>query len=385
MNAVPITVTSTTADYFVLYVSHDLGEGDSRELPVSVTVGLAGETTLDWPVRGLPASRYRVEKYQVASPADVDGDCKDDLTELLGDATTTPPTPPDNPVNPGVPLDLATVGLNMLSTETEWVKIEWTAEGHEYGKVMLHELDSDRPAVHFQNVNQISSHPQFAIELGVPFEETLDVEMDRGFDLLNGAGGEVWYFWLPNQAVTRAKELPWVRTAIGASMPIMCVAVSDCAWAYLVPDRLLPDLATWLPSYERAGIPLLFEGNLRKPGVSITGGGGVKEGADATFTLSATPRPASDLSVTVRVADAPSSNFLLAGDEGDRSVTIPANSNSVTLTVPTVDDKQGEEDGDVTATVVDGQAYDAAIPTSATVAVADDDPAAVSLAFRAIW
>lgn len=378
VTSVPITVASTTSDYFVLYVKHDLGENDMRELPVSVTVGESGTTTLDWPVGGLPASRYRVEKYQVANPADVDGDCADDLTELLGDATTTPATPPDNPVNPGVALDVDTVGLNQLSTETEWIKIEWDAAGHEYGKLMLHALDGDRPAVHFQNAKLIANHPTFAQTLGIPLAETLAVEMDRAADLYK-VGEDIWYFWLPNQAVTRAKELPWLRTAIGASMPIMCLGVEACQWAYLVRDEDHANLAAWLPRYEQAGIPLLFEGALTEPSVSISGGAAVREGAAASFTVSASPRPVSDLSVTVRLEDALSSDFLDRSEEGNRSVSIAAGSASATFTVSTVDDMTGEPDGELTATVNDGEGYAVGDPSSATVAVMDDDPPAVEL------
>ena len=74
-------VTSTTADYFVLYVSHDV-DGTEVELPVLVKKGEAGTTTLAENVEAMPAERYRVEKYLIADPADVDGDCIDDLTEL---------------------------------------------------------------------------------------------------------------------------------------------------------------------------------------------------------------------------------------------------------------------------------------------------------------
>ena len=46
VTAIPIVVTSTTADYFVLYVRHDLNADPALELPVSVTLGGAGTTTL---------------------------------------------------------------------------------------------------------------------------------------------------------------------------------------------------------------------------------------------------------------------------------------------------------------------------------------------------
>ena len=85
VTAVPIVVESTTADYFVLYASHDV-DGETVWYPVKVTPGEDGTTTLAENVAALPKERYRVEKYLVADPADVDGDCTDDITEL-GDPT----------------------------------------------------------------------------------------------------------------------------------------------------------------------------------------------------------------------------------------------------------------------------------------------------------
>ena len=93
VTAVPIVVASTTADYFVLYVRHTVGETTTVEVPVLVTLGKADTTTLAENVEALPAERYRVEKYLVADPADVDGDCIDDLTELTNLGS-------QNPVNP---------------------------------------------------------------------------------------------------------------------------------------------------------------------------------------------------------------------------------------------------------------------------------------------
>ena len=54
--AVPIVVTSTTADYFVLYVKHDV-DGTEVEIPVLVKLGEAGTTTLAENVEALPVER----------------------------------------------------------------------------------------------------------------------------------------------------------------------------------------------------------------------------------------------------------------------------------------------------------------------------------------
>ena len=66
----------------MLYGRHELDADTTVEIPVAVTLGQAGTTTLAENVSALPKERYRVEKFLIADPADVDGDCIDDITEL---------------------------------------------------------------------------------------------------------------------------------------------------------------------------------------------------------------------------------------------------------------------------------------------------------------
>ncbi len=105
------------------------------------------------------------------------------------------------------------------------------------------------------------------------------------------------------------------------------------------------------------------------PEVSVTGGSGITEGGNASFTVSANPAPAAALSVSVSVSQ--------SGDYGvtpnSQTVSIPT-SGSATLTVATVNDSVDEADGSVTATVNSGTDYTVSSTAgSATVAVADDD------------
>ena len=109
------------------------------------------------------------------------------------------------------------------------------------------------------------------------------------------------------------------------------------------------------------------------PVVSITGGSGVSEGGNASFTVTANPAPTSALSVSVTVS--------ASGDygaiTGSRTVTVPTGG-SATFTVATTDDSADEADGSVTATLVDGADYDLGT-SAATVSVADDDVPVVSI------
>ena len=114
------------------------------------------------------------------------------------------------------------------------------------------------------------------------------------------------------------------------------------------------------------------------PSVSISGGAGVTEGGDAVFTLTASPAPASELSVRVSVADDSASDFLASGQEGTRTVTVPTGG-TMSFTVSTTGDGADEADGEVTATVTAGSGYAVGSPSSATVAVSDDDVPSVSI------
>ena len=107
------------------------------------------------------------------------------------------------------------------------------------------------------------------------------------------------------------------------------------------------------------------------PVVSVTAGSGVTEGGDATFTVTASPAPASNLAVSVTVSQ--SGDY--GATTGQRTVTVPT-TGSATLTVSTTDDDADETDGSVTATVNAGSGYTvSSTQGAATVGVSDNDDA----------
>ncbi len=110
-----------------------------------------------------------------------------------------------------------------------------------------------------------------------------------------------------------------------------------------------------------------------EPEITVAGGTGVTEGGDAVFTVSANPVPTVNLTVTLTVADDATSDFLVQGDEGAQIVDIAAGQASATLTLATVQDSDDEADGVVTASVAVGTGYRLGSPSTATVAVEDDD------------
>ncbi|MCY4176141.1 MAG: hypothetical protein OXD37_07370, partial [Acidimicrobiaceae bacterium] len=110
------------------------------------------------------------------------------------------------------------------------------------------------------------------------------------------------------------------------------------------------------------------------PVVSIAAGGNITEGGNAVFTLVAAPAPAAQFDVTVTVTTSGSYGVTA----GTRTVTIPT-SGTATLTLATTDNNTDEANGTITATLVDGAAYDLSSTTTATVNIADNETPAVSI------
>ena len=168
VEAVPIVVESTAGKYYVLYVRHELDARTEVEIPVSVTLGQAGTTTLSEQLSALPAERYRVDEFLIADPGDIDGDCIDDITELADPADMNPlnPAPRVEPVDGAVAIpDRET--FEALSYQGERVVVDTHLIGLEYVKFYLFAMDTDRPVVYFMNTQTHRAHTDFANVIGL--------------------------------------------------------------------------------------------------------------------------------------------------------------------------------------------------------------------------
>ncbi len=105
------------------------------------------------------------------------------------------------------------------------------------------------------------------------------------------------------------------------------------------------------------------------PTVSVRAGGGVTEGGNATYTITASPAPTAPLTVNLTVSQ--NGNFGTA--TGTRTITIPTGG-SYTFTVATIDDTTDEPNGTVTTTINTGTGYTVSSNRpSAAVNVYDND------------
>ena len=121
------------------------------------------------------------------------------------------------------------------------------------------------------------------------------------------------------------------------------------------------------------------------PELTIEGGPAVTEGTAATFTVTASPAPASGdtLIVNIGVLDAPDADFLASSLEGDNGFwEFAGGAASRTFTLATEGDTTDEPSGPVTVTLRPRAGhYTLGDPASATVTVNDDDNPAPTVSF----
>ena len=108
------------------------------------------------------------------------------------------------------------------------------------------------------------------------------------------------------------------------------------------------------------------------PQVTISAGTSpITEGTAATFTITATPAPTTELTVNVNITQ---TGNVLSGTPPS-TLTISANQTTATLTVATDDDNVDEEASAITAALQAGTGYTVGDPSSASVTVNDNDAA----------
>ena len=200
VSSVPIEVSSTTSDYCVLYAN--VGGND---IPVQVKRGESGSTTLEENIKALPASDYRVEKYAAADPADVDGDCLDDLAD-------------PSPLNHSHRLELDPEDGTMVIAD----HAQFEALANEgVVKFVLVELNSSTPEIYFQNSTTQPSHTLFADLLGINDNYTIWAPATLHYDpniLLNGDAG-VYYYKVGREYYS--SSIDRVHTLLAANLPLV--------------------------------------------------------------------------------------------------------------------------------------------------------------------
>ena len=255
VDAVPIVVSSTTDDYFVLYASFDV-DGDTFEMPVAVVLGEAGTTTLAENAEALAQDRYSIEKYLVADPADVDGDCVDDITELENLSITSPvnAAPAIHRRDGSVSVHTLNSFLNKAYTRPYQFTGTESASGV---KILVTDLDTDRPGLYFLDYDSYSYHILVLHELGL---ESVDVEGLITYDPSRAApDGSVGAYYLNlGQGVHMSfSDVERLYTLIAANM----AHIDDDLYVHFGND-VLPQLQPEASLYEASRIDILLDADV---------------------------------------------------------------------------------------------------------------------------
>ena len=251
VESVPIVVASTPEEYFVLYVKHDGDAGTTLEYPVLVKRGEDGTTSLSENVAALPAERYKVERYRVDDPGDVDRDGIDDLTELddLGNL---------NPVNPAVALSRAegAVAIPDLATFESLSHVS-DSTGRTTLKLTILHLDSDRPSVYFQDTDKFTHHEDYvrlaAGRLDYEDPSTFRVDLSYNSELAAADGSLGLFYFLGHPSGRRLEYLERAYTVVAANLPVVRDNLS-----YWVVDRELALIQDDLEEFKESRISPVF-------------------------------------------------------------------------------------------------------------------------------
>ena len=259
---VRIQVASTPGHYYVLHARDSVPDG--AELPVSMTLGRGGTTTLSESLAAYPEAHYRVTRHEIAEPGDIDGDGIDDIEEFSSFGRLSPLNPADEIAfrdgTTGIPDREA---FEALSYEGLDVLIDKHLEDLEFVKFYLLDMNTDAPKLYFMNTETHRSHGSFARAVGIerggggggrgggrrdlPGQMRGEIVYHPNVIAPSGAMGVYRFEFEPNDSyafadVRKAYEL------MAKNMPFL-----ENDWAYY------PMPASALPRYERE--KALFDGS----------------------------------------------------------------------------------------------------------------------------
>ena len=243
VGAIPMVVESTAEKYYVLYVLHQLNGDTAVEIPVSVTLGQDGTTTLGEQLSPLPPERYRVDEFLIAEPGDLDGDCIDDITELGDPAGMNPRNPaPAVEFVDGVVAIPDRETFEALSYQGRRVVIDTHLRGLEFVKFYLFRMDTDRPVVYFMNTETHRAHSWFGNVIGLWHNPLWlqgamkgEIVYHPNVVALDGSLG-VYRFEFEPQDAYAFEAVAYAYEVLAASMPLL----DDNFAYYPMPARALP-------------------------------------------------------------------------------------------------------------------------------------------------
>ncbi len=261
ITALPIVVESTVADYFVLYVSHEV-DGETMWDPVKVVLGEGTTTTISENLPALPAERYRVEKYSLANPGDVDGDCTNDITELNDPAMS--------PLNPAATIESSQGAIVIPDKETfDRISIQHhsglfyfqavqrgDSTAIQYMKFILFDMDTAHPGIYFINSSTDTHHIAFIRAVGLERDQAVRGTLTYHPKLAAPDGSQgVYSFRIKRHCLGQSFDLvDRIHTLLPATIPML-----GANFALHIRNHELECSQELLPAYRESRINLVFD------------------------------------------------------------------------------------------------------------------------------
>ena len=271
-------------------------------------------------------------------------------------AQTVTVTGVDDTIN-NTPPRTATVSHTATSTDTNY-----NAEGIDPVTVTATDDDAALPVI------SIAAGPSVDEGTSVTFTVTADpapvADLAVTVTVDDGAGD-----FIAGDAPT---TVTIAASATESTLMVATMADTDDEPNGVVTAALRTGTGYMVGAPDTASVAVRDDDGATDPVISIAAApSSVTEGTSATFTVTATPAPAAELTVMVTVDDG-AGNFI-AGD-APTTVTIGASNTEATLEVATMADSIDEANGMITATVTIGAGYTMdGTNNTASVTVEDDD------------
>jgi hypothetical protein len=256
---IQITVASTSEHYYVLRVRHTpIGD---FEQATAIVLGQSGTTTFAEPLAAYPIDHYKVTEYLRSSPADIDQDGIDDITELSDLGTKSP-------LNAAASIDFINGIVNIPDYQTFKLISFYETLGNpipalnniELVKFFIKDREAAEPKLYFVNSNTHDLHTQFANALGFVNDGTLMTGTIAYHPNIVGSNGNLGiyrFFFQPTNLfsfalVQKSMEL------LAANMPFLENNLSY----YPLEQAGLPLYFQEKPQYDASRVSVLFESDL---------------------------------------------------------------------------------------------------------------------------
>ena len=194
-----------------------------------------------------------MEKYQVSNPADVDGDCVDDITELNNLGVM-------NPISAGIVLD-PDDGAGAVLDWDSYVELSYSRNLLRWiVKYIMFEVDTKQPRIYFMKTSKWDDHQSFRDQvLGrigehLRMPETFHGRISYSEDLIGPDGTPGIYAFTMGSRRQPFNEIERMHSLLAASMPFLRDNL-----AFWLEARHLQYYQPDLPLLRESRIPLVFD------------------------------------------------------------------------------------------------------------------------------